>query len=281
MHILTFDIEAWYYLYNHPERFLRLPEKRSPGFLEKETTRIFHFLEERDLKATFFWLGADAKPCSSLVRKLHDSGHEIGVHSFFHAKIGAIDPGMFRSDTERAVKTLEDITGEKIKSYRAPIFSLTDESLWALEILHSLGIENDSSMVTGRQLGSRRVPSQPFLISNKGMVMKEFPVTAFQMYGFDFRYSGSGFFRIAPYRFLHRKMTASGYVMSYFHPRDFDLHIHRKIKWNPYLKFKYRIGAKRAFDNMGRLSEENRWTSLRDSSQSVDWNMAEVMNLKG
>ncbi len=279
LHILTFDIEEWYHLYNHPERYLNGQRGKYPYSLEWETNRIFNFLEERNIKATFFWLGVEAERHPLLIRKLIDYGHEIGVHSFSHLKIGKMDKMNFKRNTEKAVKTIEDFTGEKVKSYRAPNFSLTKKRIWALEILKELGIERDSSTVVRRQFGNQLLPPAPIIIKHNGIAMQEFPVSSLSMLWYEYKYASSGYFRITPYKFLNHKMTTAPYLMSYFHPRDFDLLIHKKIGGNPYLKFKYRIGTQHAFQNLNRLSENIYWISLQDASQSMNWEKADVIQI--
>ena len=277
MHILTFDIEAWYHLYPKPYRHITQQKDLSPLSLEREIRRIFHLLEEKNLKATFFWLGEDAEKYPGLVRELNDYGHEIGVHSFSHLRIREMDKMTFKLNTEKVLKVIEDITGEKVKSYRAPNFSVTAKDAWALNVLRELGIERDCSTIAGSQFGNKILPSSPFLIKNSGAVLKEFPVSSFPILGHYFKYAGSGYFRITPYRFLYQKMTTSSYVMSYFHPRDFDTMIHKKIKRNPYLKLKYRIGTGRAFRNLDQLSEVIPWISLQEAERSINWDTVEII----
>ncbi len=190
-----------------------------------------------------------------------------------------MDKVTFKLNTEQALKTIEDITGEKVKSYRAPDFSITEKDLWALEILQDLGIERDCSTIAGSHFGGQIIPAAPFLIKNNGVVLKEFPVSSFPFLGHNFKYAGSGYFRITPYGFLNHKITTSPYVMSYFHPRDFDTLIHKKIKWDPYLKLKYRMGAGRAFRHLGQLSEVIPWISLREAENGIDWEAAEVVEI--
>lgn len=247
--------------------------------LERETRRIFHLLEKNNLKATFFWLGEDAATHPGLVRELHDYGHEIGAHAYSHLRIQEMDEITFQVNTENVLKTLEDITGEKVKSYRAPNFSIRKKDVWALEILQDLGIERDCSTIAGSHFGDKILPSEPFLIKNNGVVLKEFPVSSFPLLGHSFKYAGSGYFRIASSRFLNQKIATSPYVMSYFHPRDFDMKIHKKIKGNPYLKLKYRVGAGRAFRRLGQLSEEIPWLSLQEAENGVDWDAVEVVEI--
>ncbi|MBE0649567.1 MAG: polysaccharide deacetylase family protein [Bacteroidales bacterium] len=279
MHILTFDIEEWYHLYDHPKRFLT-SQKNSHGFsLVKETNRIFRLLEEKNLKATFFWVGEEAQKYPLLVKELNKCGHEVGVHSLSHSKISRENQKMFKTNTEIAVKTIEDIIGVKVKSYRAPAFSLTNESLWALEVLTDLGIEYDNSTVVRKNLGGQIIPSTPFIIKNKDIMMKEFPVNSFSLFGFNYKYGGSGYFRVAPYKFLNPRLISSPYLMSYFHPRDFDKSIHRKIGPNPLLKLKYRLGTQRAFRNLETLSKDILWTSIRDAAKKVNWDKTKIIEV--
>lgn len=280
MHILTFDMEEWYYLYHNPYRYLVRQETGGSFSLERITRKIFRFLEEKNFKATFFWQGGEARRYPTLVRELKEHGHEIGIHPFPHLKIERMGRKVFKTNVEKAIKTLEDIAGEKVTSYRAPFFSLTRKSTWALEILKDLGIECDSSTVVGRRFGNRFLPPTPCLIKKDDRtLMKEFPVTSFPIFRFDFKYGGSGYFRITPYKILDRRLATAPYVMSYFHPRDFDLYIHKKIKGNLYLKVKYRVGAQRAFRNLNKLSESLSWTSLEQANSKINWDKAEIIEL--
>ncbi len=279
MHILTFDIEAWYHLYTRPYKHVILQKDQFSTSLERETRRIFHLMEEKNIKATFFWLGEDAERLPGLVRELNDYGHEIGVHSFSHLKIREMDRMTFKVNTEKVLKTIEDMTGEKVKSYRAPDFSMTVKDIWALEVLKDLGIERDCSIIAGSRFGNRIIPDAPFFIKNNGIIMKEFPVSSIPVFRHNFKYAGSGYFRITPYKFLYRKITTSPYVMSYFHPRDFDTDIHEKIKWNPYLKLKYRISTDRAFRNLDKLSEQVPWISLHEAENRINWDTVEVVEI--
>lgn len=279
MHILTFDVEEWYYLYTYPYKYLTNRSREIPLSLERETRKIFRLLEDKNCKATFFWLGEEAERYPMLVRELKDHGHEIGVHSFSHLKIEQMGKNAFKMNLEKAVKTIEDIAGQKVTSYRAPFFSLTWKSLWALEILKDLGIECDSSTVEKRHIGSQNIPATPFIIKNNGIALKEFPATSFPVFRFDFKYASSGYFRVTPYNFLYHKMSTSPYLLSYFHPRDFDRAIHKKIRWNPYLRLKYRIGAGQAFMQLDKLSDVIPWVSLQEAQNLINWDEVKVIEI--
>ena len=247
--------------------------------LERNTDRICQFLEEKNLKASFFWLGSEAKRYPELVRKINALGHEIGVHSFYHIKVNELSENVFRENTSKAIETLEDISGKKVKAYRAPGLSMNEKTLWAFETLIDLGIEMDSSLLTGQFVDNKRIPNQPFIADFNGLKIREFPISSFPFLNHSFNYGGSGYFRISPYKFLQKRITKSPYIMSYFHPRDFDLNIHRKISGNPYLKLKYRIGAENAFQKLEKLSEKVNWISLEKASGQMNWCDAKIVRL--
>jgi len=279
MHVLTFDIEEWFRIFSkfngqNPDK-IAWP---SSGF-ERNIDKICQFLNKRKVKATFFWLGWEAKRNPELVRRISDQGHEIGVHSYYHSRLDEIKKREFRENTSRAIQQLQEITGQKVKAYRAPGLSINKKTLWAFKTLIDLGIEMDSSLVTGQPIGRHRVSHQPFIVDYKGIKMKEFPISSFSMLNHSFNYAGSGYFRITPSWFLQKKMEESSYTMSYFHPRDFDLNIHKMIAWNPYLQLKYRLGTKKAFDKLLKLSEKNHWISIGEASSQINWEETRSMPL--
>ena len=62
-----------------------------------------------------------------------------------------IDKDTFYKDVEKSIKTLEDCTGKKVTSFRAPGFSITNKNKWAFETLYELGIKKDSSVFPARR----------------------------------------------------------------------------------------------------------------------------------
>ena len=130
------------------------------------------------------------------------------------------------NDLEKSIKTLEDITGKKVRSFRAPGFSITTKNLWAFDALHSLGIEIDSSIFpASRAHGGMKkfIVSKPSIIKYNGIKLKEFPINTQNLLGYPFIFSGGGYFRLFPYRLIKKFTDNSDYIMTYFHPRDFDI----------------------------------------------------------
>ncbi|MCF8025618.1 MAG: polysaccharide deacetylase family protein, partial [Desulfobacteraceae bacterium] len=108
--------------------------------------RVLHTLKKHGVRATFFVVGWTAEKHPELVRAIVSHGHEIGCHGYWHRKVYELTPDEFRHDTLRAKRVLEDLSGTKVTAYRAPSYSITKKSLWAIDILKQEGFTADSSI---------------------------------------------------------------------------------------------------------------------------------------
>lgn len=280
MYILSFDIEDWFHIfdnayYNKLDKWDSLPTS-----VEKNTEWLLDFLAAQNLKATFFCLGWVAEKYPDLIKKISKKGHEVAAHSYQHTKIHHFDHKAFIKDTDRVVKSLQDITGEQINTYRAPGFSLNKNTLWAFDILYKLGIIVDSSLKSNLHMGfPGRIPKEPFLLKCNGYTIKEFPTRTFNFFGDHIIYSGSGYFRVWPYWFIKQRFDASDYEMAYFHPRDFDNHIHKMFKGNPYLQLRYRIGTNQSQKKMKTFVKDFSFLTIREAVKQIDWDSVGILNL--
>lgn len=273
MHILTFDVEDWFHTFK--TRYYNKPGywKNLPSAMERNIEEICGFLSENDIKATFFWLGWSAKRHPKWVQRMAEQGHDIGVHSHLHRKISDMDAATFRSDTKEALKILEDITGKPVTSYRSPGFSINHKTLWAFEILSELGIEKDSSFRTRshRYPFLSQVPARPFLINGKHFKIKEFPVVGIPVFGAFFNYSGSGYFRISPIRWLQKSMSQSAYAVYYFHPRDFDNGMFKKPDKRWFFRWRYSVGARKTLQKLAVLNQKGGFINMDTAATQIQW----------
>lgn len=240
MRILTFDIEEWFHILDHPP--VKHPsqwENLQPR-IKANVERILSLLEKHNLQATFFILGWIADKYPEVVRAIIEQGHEIGLHSYSHQLIYEQKPEEFRTDLRKSLSILNQFTNKPVTKYRAPGFSVTPKSLWALKILMEEGITTDASVFPAmRQHGGCRIfpGNEPFLIKHGNSTLKEFPVNTINFLTLKMVFSGGGYFRAIPYKFIKYLTNRSDYVMTYFHPRDFDisqpmlssLPLHRKV----------------------------------------------------
>src|SRR5207302_7547830 len=92
-------------------------------------------------------------------------GHEVASHSWDHRRVHQCSPATFRADVLRSKQTLEDLTGQAVLGYRAPTFSITRETAWAIDVLAELEMAYDSSIYPVRhdRYGVPAAPRSPFL----------------------------------------------------------------------------------------------------------------------
>jgi polysaccharide deacetylase family protein (PEP-CTERM system associated) len=280
LYVLSFDIEDWFHVFdpayeNQPELWSGYSSR-----VERNTQWVLDFLSRHQLKATFFILGWVADRYPQLIKSIHRDGHEVAAHSYLHNKVRQLNPESFYEDTKRVLDILENLTGEKIRTYRAPGFSMDKNTLWAFEILHDFGIENDSSFKSCLHMGfPGRIPREPFILKGKGFDLKEFPTRTFNLFGNHIIYSGSGYFRIYPYHFIQKKFKQSEYEMAYFHPRDFDNHIHRFFEKRPLLQLRYRIGTNNSQLKLEKLVNDFAFVTLKKARAQFNWEKAKIFDL--
>jgi hypothetical protein len=194
-----------------------------------------------------------------------------------------MDRKSFKQDTEYSIKLLEDITGDKIFTYRAPGFSISEHNKWAFEVLADLGIENDCSVFpSDHDYGG--YPSfgecLPSIIDISGYKLKEFPMNTIELFNRNIVFSGGGYFRIIPYFLIKRWTSQSDYVMSYFHPRDFDYKQPRLNHLPIMRKFKSYIGLKNAYPKFLNWISDFQVMSLGEASEQIDWGKAKIIYIK-
>lgn len=291
MNLLTFDIEEWYL--NH--------QKSGPIEKYAEYDRyldsILNKLDERKLKATFFCVGEMGRLFPDVIKKIQAKGHEIGCHSNIHTWLNKMTKAECREDTHRAVDSLEQCIGEKVKSYRAPAFSIGEKNKWAFEILAENGIERDASIFpAARDFGGFPHFGQktPCVVEFNGIRLKEFPVCTTRVIGKEMAYSGGGFFRFFPLSFVKKEMKKSEYAMCYFHIGDLvpeSSKVKTKEEYEAYYKepgtlkaryvryLKTNLGKKNAFQKMMRLIDEMEFVGLRDADEIKNWDLAEVVKV--
>jgi peptidoglycan-N-acetylglucosamine deacetylase len=280
MKILTFDIEEWFHCdFISDSSTWTNYEVR----IHNATDLILEALDEQKIRGTFFILGWIAEKYPEVIKKINYAGHEIASHSYRHELVHRMDRKSFRQDTEYSIKLLEDITGDKIFTYRAPGFSISEHNKWAFEVLADLGIENDCSVFpSDHDYGG--YPSfgecLPSIIDISGYKLKEFPMNTIELFNRNIVFSGGGYFRIIPYFLIKRWTSQSDYVMSYFHPRDFDYKQPRLNHLPIMRKFKSYIGLKNAYPKFLNWISDFQVMSLGEASEQIDWGKAKIIYIK-
>ena len=275
MRILTFDIEDWFHILDNQETSHEVRWSNFPSRIEFNLDRIFRILEVAQCKGTFFCLGWIAEKYPHLVRRIADAGYEVACHSHLHQLAYEQTPSQFRSDLRKALDAIRDAAGVCINTYRAPGFSLTKDSLWLLDILAEEGITVDCSVFPAKRShgGLSEFPSAaPCLIKTfKGSIIKEFPLNVRPFLGQKIVFSGGGYFRIFPYSLIKRLFNQSDYVMTYFHPRDFDPDQPIIPNLSKLRYFKSYIGLSHSENKLVRLLADFEFIDVRTAVSDVDW----------
>ena|SRR5882762_1722273 len=226
---LTIDLEDYYHASAFRDQIAAGDWNSQQSRVERNTHLLLDLLDERGCKATFFTLGCVAERHPSLVRHVAERGHEIGCHSFRHRIVFEMTAAEFRDDTREAKKLLEDCSGSPVLGYRAPSFSITAESLWALEILVELGFAFDSSIfpVNHPNYGIPDASRDPHRVQTPSGSIVEFPMTTLEFAGMRSPFGGGAYLRLLPYwytrwgvRFLNARENRS--VCLYLHPWELD-----------------------------------------------------------
>ncbi len=227
---LSVDVEDYF----HPEAVAAYTGRQGWDAMESRvvanTQRVLDLLCEHKTHATFFVLGWVAERFPKLVREIYGRGHEIGCHSYWHRLVYTLTPGEFREDTCRAKDAIESATGEKVQGYRAPSFSVTRNSLWALEILAELGFTYDSSIFPVHH-DLYGIPSHPrfscrYEGSGVGQLV-EFPMSTLRLANMNVPFGGGAYLRILPTAYTRRAFRAVNQgekrpAIVYFHPWEID-----------------------------------------------------------
>lgn len=198
--------------------------------VERNTRRLLALFDDAGIKATFFVLGWVADRYPELIKEIASQGHEIASHGYSHQLVYKQTPELFREETARSKHILEDLVQRPIVGYRAASYSVTRQSLWALDILADLGFEWDSSIfpVYHDRYGIPDSPTRPYLVKTaNGRTLQEFPLTTAKLIGYQMPAAGGGYFRLYPYalsRHLFAKATAHGKTPAifYLHPWEID-----------------------------------------------------------
>ena len=266
---LTIDFEDWY-------QGLEIPYTQWDGFEDRIAIvgrKLLQILDEVGTKATFFVLSFVAEKHPEVIKAIEKAEHEIGTHGFSHTLIYKQSPQVFRQEMERAVGFLEDLTGKKVIGHRAPFFSITKHSLWALDILGELGILFDSSIfpVLNYRYGIADAPRFPYDIKRAHFTLKEFPISTLQLPKVTLPISGGAYFRIYPYQVTKqalRVVNRSGKPFTfYLHPWELDAD-------HPHIDLPRRIALTHYF-NLGKTETRFR-KLLRDFKFEP---MKEVLNV--
>jgi len=283
VHCLTFDIEEHFQV----SRFDSPIRRRHWGAFESRVTantcKVLDLLARYETKATFFVLGWVAERHPGLIKQIAACGHEIASHGYMHELVTAQTPELFRADVRQAKLVLEDLTGSPVQGYRAPGFTITRETLWALPILAEEGYTYDSSVVPIRHDHCGLPGSDPWhhLKQTSSGPIWEVPPSTVNLGGVRVPIAGGSYFRLLPFSALcglMRRVEQKGRpLVMYFHPWELDPHqphmegpfLSRMFHYMNLDKMEFRISTLMNAFRFGSIAEQIDLSSIMPMDSAV------------
>ena len=195
------------------------------------TRRLLELCARHGVRGTFFVLGWIAERWPGLVREIDQAGHELAVHGYDHQRVTGFTPDEFRRDLRRSRQAVEDAAGVGVVGYRAPNYSIVEETLWAADVLLAEGFLYDSSIfpTPHRRHGIAKYPRFPWAIRNSGRrLLIEFPISTVRIAGLVLPFVGGAYSRQLPWAYVRWGMRRLNRdegrpAMVYTHPWEIDM----------------------------------------------------------
>lgn len=229
-HVLSVDVEDYFQVEAFANEVPRSTWGDWPSRVVQNTHKMLNLLARYDVKGTFFFLGWVANRFPGLVREVRAQGHELACHSYWHRRVCSLSPSEFREDVRISKSAIEQAAGVPVYGYRAPSWSIKEDSLWALNILGEEGFLYDSSIYPIHHDLYGIPNAQRFAYIHQcdnGTQLTEVPPPTVRIAGCNLPGAGGGYFRIFPFSYteLVFRVFEQHYgkpVVTYFHPWEFD-----------------------------------------------------------
>jgi polysaccharide deacetylase family protein (PEP-CTERM system associated) len=226
---MTVDVEEYFHANVFDGTSVRGGQGTLASRVESSMQRMLDLLDTAGVRATCFVLGAVADAHPMLVHEIATRGHEIASHGYAHQLVYTQTADAFREDIRRAKHTLEALAGTRVLGYRAPSYSITEQSLWALDVLAEEGYEYDASIFPIRhdRYGIPHAPRHPHVLAQTGGCLVEVPGSTVSIFGLNLPVAGGGYFRLLPYGWTRWGIARLNQVegkaaVFYTHPWEID-----------------------------------------------------------
>lgn len=268
---LTVDVEEYYHGMEFEAAVPPDDRRHLPSRVEASVDRVLRLLDASRVHATFFVLGSVARAHPAMVTRIAEAGHEIACHGDAHELVPRQTPAEFRADVRRARESLEDIVGHAVIGYRAPNYSIREETAWAFDVLLEEGFRYDSSVypIHHDRYGFPAAPRFPYRLRGRGeQALWELPLGTVRALGLNFPIGGGGPFRLFPYVFFRAGIRRVNWregqgVTFYFHPWELDPDQPRPPM--PFLhRFRHYVNLDRSEAKLARLLHDVRFAPARD-----------------
>jgi polysaccharide deacetylase family protein (PEP-CTERM system associated) len=236
----------------------------------RNTNRVLDILATSRTHGTFFVLGWVAERFPDLIKRIHREGHELASHGYEHRLVYETTPEAFRRDLRRAKAVIENAAGVGVVGYRAPSYSITDRSLWALDVLIAEGYRYDSSIYPIRhdRYGIPSWPRHIHRIERPSGSIWELPGSTIARAGANLPIGGGGYFRLLPYAWTRHGIASLNRregqpAIFYLHPWEIDPEQPR-IRAGALSRFRHYYNLTKTESRLRRLLSEFRFGRVTD-----------------
>lgn len=274
VHALSFDVEEHFQVAAFWSTTRRRQWDNYESRVERNVEKILSILSVQGVRATFFVLGWVAQKHPELVRTIANDGHEIASHGFGHELITSQTPGLFREDVRNSKDILENIIGGPVHGYRAPSFTITPETKWALPILVEEGYVYDSSIfpIQHDRYGMPGANPWCHLLETPSGALWEVPPSTLRLGPIRLPIAGGGYFRLYPYQILRNLLTRAATegqpLVMYFHPWELDPDQPR-MEGSLVSKFRHYLNLRKTEARLQQLVKDFRFASIREAVDTV------------
>jgi polysaccharide deacetylase family protein (PEP-CTERM system associated) len=278
IHAMTIDVEDYYHVAALSQVITPALWHKQPSRVVPNTIKLLDLFDQKGIKGTFFVLGWVAEREGDLVREIAERGHEVASHGYSHQLIYLQSEAVFREETLKSKNILEDLIQRPVEGYRAASYSITNKSLWALDILTDLGFKWDSSIfpIYHDNYGIPDTPSEPYKIQTRnGGELTEFPITTAKKFGLSIPAAGGGYFRQFPYllfRYLFIAASQGNKVpkIFYLHPWEVDPGQPRFNNASWLSRFRHYTNLEKCEARLNQLIDDFDFSTLTDSLTSYE-----------
>lgn len=266
--MLSVDVEEYFHVSNFDTLIDRRRWDSLPSRVEDSTRRLLDLFDAFGQRATFFTLGWIAERKPRLVREIAERGHEVGCHGYAHELVYELGESAFRRDLRRARSAIEDATGVRPLSYRAPSYSIRRDSLWGLRILAELGFRHDSSIFPVRHPRYGIPEFRDGLVEidfGDGLSIVEFPLSAVRVGAWSLPVTGGAYLRLLPFPIFRwgfgRVARADRPGVLVVHPWEIDPDQPRlRTSWD--VRIRHYRNLERTEERLSRLLRDHRFGPL-------------------
>ena len=272
LNILTVDLEEWY----HPEYVKNKAIPYREERIQHSLKITLDLLNRRKLKATFFVVGELAEKHPQIIESIRKNNHEIAFHGYYHEPLWNLDADTLRAEIEK----FNSLVSEKCAGFRAPSFSLSNKTKWALKVLENSGAQYDSSLFPAKTplYGVWNAPTIPYKPSHGNVIEKdenaklwEFPLLVYRLGGIKVPVAGGFYMRFFPVNLIAKaikKLNQRGLpAVIFFHNWELDPET-PQLKLGLYRYFVTYHKLKETSKKLEHLLSKFQFTSIKEYMES-------------